>query len=766
MEFTIYRRTLSFGGLFDPQRMCRANGPAAGARKTAGLWIHQMESLKSLAQLRAQGHPSAYLEIGTGGGKTLIAAQDALSFIQQSRGTRVLWIAHRAELLDQAEEAFRELAPEVRISRNKSNLYECDVLIISKQTLENRLSQFPRAAFQYVVVDEAHHAYAEGYQTILQHLVPRFKLGITATPRRFSDRKHIRDIFGSCALKMNLLELVRAGILIEKIGFRKIETNVEVEARLADSGEFNLPHFWSQIKDTARNEVVANTYLELEEGKRNRPALTFCVSVEHAQAMAELYKQKGIKAEALHGKLSKEERSRVLRDFESGALSMITCVDILNEGYDFPPIEVILMARPTRSKTVWLQQVGRGTRKSPATGKKDLLIIDFVDNLGAFQKQITFEEIFKSRRIGAPISIGASTEKEAREDVYIEDIIEMDLNEIFGVIPLQFHELTTHMLAKRVGVTAGTIIYYINNGRIIDFVKRKIVLHGHEASIFKEEDVEKIKEILNTDQLPLQPHELTTTMLANSVGVAAATISCAIKDGRITDFVKRKIILRGPETSVFKEVDVEKIKTILNLDQPSVQSHELTAMMLVNSVGVAAATIHRAIKDGRITDFVKRKIILHGHEASIFDKKDIGEIKAILHADRFHLRAYELTTHMLADRIGVSVSAIQKAIRNGRITAFIKRKIMRAGKEAPVFAGEDVEKIKTIFNLDRRPLQSHELTTHMLANRIGASVSTIKKAIRDGRITAFIKRKIVYGGNEASVFEEEDVEKIKRKLGR
>jgi len=685
----------------------------------------------------------------------------------------VLWLAHRGELLDQAEETFRELAPKARIFRNirggKGNLLSfenCDVLIISKQTLEKSLRQFPRAAFQYVVIDEAHHAYAEGYQTILEHLARSFTLGITATPRRFTDRKHIRDLFGPCAIKMNLLELVRAGILIERIRFRKVETNVELEAKLADSGEFSLPHFWKQIKDTARNEIVANTYFELEEGKKGRPALAFCVSVEHAQAMAEIYRQKGIRAEALHGKLSPEERARILADFESGKLTMLTCVDILNEGYDFPPLEVILMARPTRSKTIWLQQIGRGTRKSPSTGKEDLLIIDFVDNLGAFRQQITFEEIFKPKGNGAPRPAGTRAESEGRKDVYIEGIIDMELDEIFDVIPLQPHELTTTMLASRTGVSGATIRNAIKDGRIESFVRRNIIIKGIEASVFAEEDVEKMRAILVVDQLPLQPHELTPTMLAGRIGINGSTILHAINDGRIQIFVRRTIIINGQEASVFAEEDVAKIRVIMHADQLPLQPNELTTGMLAKKIGVSSPTILRAIIDGRIESLVRRKIMHAGNEAPVFSKEDIEKIRAILHADQLPLQPNELTTGMLAERIGVSQSTILRAIKDGRIRPFVRRTIRHSRGMASVFSVEDIDRIRAILHTDQLPLQPNELTTGMLAVRIGVNASTIYDAIKDGRIQGFVRRKLMHAGREASVFAEEDVEKIKRILGR
>ncbi|MFA4905395.1 MAG: helix-turn-helix domain-containing protein [Candidatus Margulisiibacteriota bacterium] len=793
-----------------------------------------MESLRALDQLRMQGHRSAYLEIGTGGGKTRIAVQDALSFIQKNKGARVLWVSHRGELLDQAEEAFFDMAPETRILRNirdhrgrPISFEDCDVLIVSKQTLENNLRQFPRAAFQYVVIDEAHHAYAEGYQSILQHLVPAFTLGITATPRRFTDRKHIRDLFGPCALKMNLLELVRAGILIEKIKFRKVETNVELEAKLADSGEFNLPHFWNQIKDTARNEVVADTYLELEAGKRGKSALTFCVSVEHAEAMAELYRTKGIKAEALHGKLSPTDRARMLSEFESGQLSMLTCVDILNEGYDFPPIEVILMARPTRSKTVWLQQVGRGTRKSPSTGKENLLIIDFVDNLGAVRQQITFEEIFKPLGTGTPRPAATPVEKEGMEEVSIENIIDMDLDEVFDVVPLQPNELTTNMLARRIGLLPVTVTGAVRDGRLKAFVRRTIRRGGNEASIFleddigkiidilhpvhlqpnelttamlekrigisrniictaindgrikayvrrtvkysngesavfHEEDIDKIQSVLQADHAPLQPHELTTTMLAGRIKIDPPTIRRAILDGRIRAFVRRTTKNFKGRASLFHEEDVDKIRKILCVDHVPLQSHELTTTMLAKRIGVSHGTILNAVKDGRIQGYVKRKFVMGRREASVFSEEDAEKIRALLQPDQFHPQPNELTIGKLAEIIGVSIKAIHTAINDGRIKAYVIRTIKHSRGRAVVFRKEDIEEIRKILRVDQVPLQAHELTMNTLAKRIGVSPSTIHNARRDGRIAAFVKRTIVAGKEtKIYIFDEKDIDNVR-----
>lgn len=359
-----------------------------GAAFGLDLRDHQQEALDWLEAIRRQGKTIALLEHATGSGKTVTAIGDARRI-----GPRVLYVAHRKPLVDQTAREFRRLWPDASVGRIVGGTWEPfrDVVCASIQSLANRLAELPPDAFRYLIVDEAHHAAAGTYQSLLGYFTPAFTLGLTATPDR-PDGRPILEIFRDAAHRLSLEEAIRRGELVP-IRCVRVTTNVDLTRVRFNEIQYNRHDLERTVTIPARNRLIVDTYLDHVPGRKG---VAFCVNVRHAEELAGLFQERGVAARSVSGAMRAEERDQVLRAFADGALTMLCACDILNEGWDCPDVEVLLMARPTLSKIVYMQQLGRGTRKAP--GKEALIVFDFVDNAGRYNQSWSLHRLTRTTR--------------------------------------------------------------------------------------------------------------------------------------------------------------------------------------------------------------------------------------------------------------------------------------------------------------------------------------------------------------------------------
>ena len=360
----------------------RQSGAAAGF----DLRTHQRYALEWLAEIRAHGKTIGLLEHATGSGKTVTAITDAKRI-----GPRVLYVAHRKPLVEQTAREFRRLWPEATHGRIVGGVWEPerDIVCASIQSIGRRLSELAPDAFRYLIIDEAHHAAAPGYQTLLGHFSPAFTLGLTATPDR-PDGRPILEVFRDAAHRLTLEEAIRSGELVP-IRCVRVKTNLDLSRVRFNEVSYNRHDLEQTISVPARNVLILDTYLHHVPGRKG---VTFCVNVRHAEEMAMGFLARGVPARAVSGAMRAEERETILRAFAGGDLKMLCACDILNEGWDCPDVEVLLMARPTLSKIVYMQQLGRGTRKAP--GKESLIVFDFVDNAGRYSQSWSIHRLTKT----------------------------------------------------------------------------------------------------------------------------------------------------------------------------------------------------------------------------------------------------------------------------------------------------------------------------------------------------------------------------------
>lgn len=359
----------------------------------------QNEALAALEQTRENGYKRGLVVLATGLGKTWLAAFDCL----QSKSAKVLFVAHREEILAQAESTFVRILPEAKIGRfsGKSRQREVDMLFASIQTLgkKQHLKKFPTDHFDYIVVDEFHHASARTYQQLLAHFNPRFLLGLTATPERTDQVDILALCDNNLVYRRDMFEGISTGLLCPFTYYGIADEKVNYQAIPWKNGKFDPNELTSQLATKARAKHALTRWEEL---KRSR-TLAFCISKKHADYMADYFQNKGYKAVSVHSD-SKVRRNDALTQLAAGEIDIIFSVDLFNEGTDLPAIDTILMLRPSESKIIFLQQLGRGLRTF--LNKEKLIVLDFIGNHisffrkpEAFFKEIEVTSLIKSYKI-------------------------------------------------------------------------------------------------------------------------------------------------------------------------------------------------------------------------------------------------------------------------------------------------------------------------------------------------------------------------------
>lgn len=337
----------------------------------------QKEALSALEATRAAGYRRGLVVMATGMGKTYLAAFD----VAQTGAKRVLFVAHREEILLQAEAAFQRIHPNAEVGRYNGEQKDVgvDFLFASIQTLgrSHHLEQFQADRFDYVVVDEFHHAAANTYRRLLAHFRPRFLLGLTATP----DRTDQSDILSFCDDNLvytnSLFQGIEQGLLSPFSYYGIYDESVDYEEIPWRNGRFNPDALSNKLATLARARHALRQWRE----KGGVKTLAFCVSIKHARFMAERFQKEGVRAAAVYGG-SELDRGEALEQLDQGQLQVIFSVDLFNEGVDLPAIDTVMMLRPTDSKVLFLQQLGRGLRLHP--GKERLVVLDFIGNHRGF----------------------------------------------------------------------------------------------------------------------------------------------------------------------------------------------------------------------------------------------------------------------------------------------------------------------------------------------------------------------------------------------
>lgn len=364
-------------------------------------YSYQQEILDKLeAERTVRGYNHNLVVAATGTGKTVISALDYKRFCKQNpdRPCRLLFVAHREEILKQSMYTFRAVLKDANFGEMFVGSYKpesIDNLFISIQTFnsqaftENTSSDF----YDYIIVDEFHHAAALTYQKLLDYYQPKILLGLTATPERM-DGKSILPYFNNrIAAEIRLPEAIDRKLLCPFQYFGVTDTvdldNLKWAAGGYDKTELSNLYTISGAMAKRRADHVVSSLLKYVTDIDDVKGLGFCVSVEHAEFMSEYFNAHGIPSMFLTGKSPDEERKSAKDRLVSGKIRFIFVVDIYNEGVDIPEVNTVLFLRPTESLTVFLQQLGRGLRLSE--DKECLTVLDFI---GQANKKYNFEDKF------------------------------------------------------------------------------------------------------------------------------------------------------------------------------------------------------------------------------------------------------------------------------------------------------------------------------------------------------------------------------------
>lgn len=334
----------------------------------------QNEVLESIDFYRGQrSWKKGVIILPTGTGKTILSAIDA-----KRSARRVLFLVHRLDILKQSIDAYKKVWPEMKTGiltgEFRENEKNCDVLFASKDTLRQplELMRFGQSWFDYIVVDEVHHGQSPTYREVLSYFEPSFMLGMTATPDRV-DRKDIFELFDYNKIyEIPLSDVIERGYLVP-YSYHGLTDDIDYSKIRYQSQKYRVDDLERLLIVPERNEAIFREYLEKGDGDK---AIGFCVSIKHAERMAAYFAGRGVSAVSIHSKAT--DRDRLISDFRENKYQVAFTVDLFNEGVDFPNVRVLLFLRPTESKTVFLQQLGRGLRL--CAGKDRVRILDFIGN--------------------------------------------------------------------------------------------------------------------------------------------------------------------------------------------------------------------------------------------------------------------------------------------------------------------------------------------------------------------------------------------------
>lgn len=339
--------------------------------------VIQREALAALQATRQAGNEAGLVVLATGLGKTWLAAFDSTS----EAFPRVLFVAHREEILAQAMHTFRRIRPQARLGfyTGEGKQPNADVLFASIQTLGRvrHLERFTPESFDYIVVDEFHHAAARTYRRLIDHFTPKFLLGLTATPERMDGGDLLALCQENLVYRRDLVAGIEAGLLCP-FQYFGVPDEVDYSNIPWRSSRFDEEELTMAVATTSRAKNALEQYRK-HAGQRT---LAFCCSQRHADFMVEYFVQAGIKAVAVHSGTTSAPRASALEALAEGQIEVIFAVDMFNEGLDLPTVDTVLMLRPTESTILWQQQFGRGLRRSE--GKEHLRVIDYIGNHRSF----------------------------------------------------------------------------------------------------------------------------------------------------------------------------------------------------------------------------------------------------------------------------------------------------------------------------------------------------------------------------------------------
>lgn len=455
-------------------------------RKTE-LYEHQEISLAQIEERREKGIRAFLIVLPTAAGKSRIVEEDIQKFAVGKEQFRALILAPNTNIIaDWKERIDKDLQP--LQDRIDIKTYSYAVRHYHEKT---------RDYYSYIVVDEAHHAVAPMLKRVIQYYAPEFLIGLTATDQR-PDKKRLEEIFGNYTTELSLKDAMEKGV-VARANVYRIETNIDLSHVRFNGKDYVNADLEKSVRVTSRNELIVNVlkdyFTEGDAGKRQ--GIIFCINKAHTKEMARLLNTAGISAQDYSGDTKHPEK--VMQEFKEHKIRFLCACDMISEGWDYPELGILVMARPTLSKVLYLQQIGRGLRRTSI--KKNVFVIDVVDEYGTMVRPCSMHAIFGNSLYvpfgditrqdylpGQMIEIDGITER-------VERIVEVDIHtfeEKYGDYYSQ------EQLAREYFVNTGTITSWIRKGKITPTVE--FPFGSKKISLFSPEDAEKYRKELNIQE--------------------------------------------------------------------------------------------------------------------------------------------------------------------------------------------------------------------------------------------------------------------------
>ena len=329
---------------------------------------YQVEAINNVKKSFLNDAKSVLLTLPTGAGKTVIFSQ--ITKLAKSKGSNVLILVHRKELIDQAGDKLTKANVKYGIIAAGHKPIDSNVQVASVQTLINRLNNLWIPSI--IIIDEAHHAVASSWQKIFNYYKDTLKLGVTATPMRMTGAG-LGEVFDDLIVGSTIPELVELGHLAKhevyappnKLNLDKIRTI---------RGDFNKKEVEDELDKV---DIVGDAVENYRKLGNNKPAIAFCISVKHGQYVTNKFKQAGYTSELITGSMKSDDRKTLVDNFKTGKVQILVSIDVVSEGFDVENCSVAILLRPTQSEGLYIQQVGRVLRPEP---NKTAIVLDHVGN--------------------------------------------------------------------------------------------------------------------------------------------------------------------------------------------------------------------------------------------------------------------------------------------------------------------------------------------------------------------------------------------------
>ena len=459
--------------------------------RQVALYDHQVTTLQDIEKSREEGIKTFLVVFPTASGKSKIVEEDMRVFAASKSDFKALVLAPNTNIIKDWY---------ARIRESLSDLKDKIEVNTFAYMVRNYASMAP-TEYDYIVIDEAHHVVAPMLKRVIQYFTPEFMIGLTATDQR-PDKKKLESVFGSYKTGLSLIQAMEEGIVAQANVYR-IETNIDLSHVRFNGKDYVNADLEKSIRVTSRNELIVNVLEEYfcEGEVANRQGIIFCVNTKHTVEMEKLLNNAGISAKSYTGQTKNADK--IMADFKEKKIRFLCACNMISEGWDYPELGILVMARPTLSKVLYLQQIGRGLRKTDT--KQNVFVIDVVDEYGAMVRPCSMHSIFQNVMY---VPFGNITNR----SYTIGDLIEVDglqerVERIVEIDVTSFEDkygdyLSQEQLAREYFVSTGTVTSWIKKGKIKPSVTYPF--GNKQINLFSPEDVVRIREEL---QIPEHTEE-------------------------------------------------------------------------------------------------------------------------------------------------------------------------------------------------------------------------------------------------------------------